>query len=159
MAIIVQLFTQQGAKEAWPLLKPGLSVALMFLAGSVPWLLIATFCSIWGQAYNYLTLTEDMTPVLGIGPTDSNWPEYLRDVKTKWQAWHKAAISAFKIGTLTFVVGTGLLIWTFIGWRTFGVFLGSVVVSLVFLARSRPRGRATERKANYHDLGPVKPSA
>lgn len=107
VTIVVQLLIQPEARQTGDLLHLGLT----FLAVSIPLFLASTAFAIWGQAYNYLSLTSDVKELMIFDhtPSQQEWKKYLDASHTIWQKWHTSTLILYYIGSITFVTGVDFI--------------------------------------------------
>jgi hypothetical protein len=144
MTIIVQLFIRNDARETWP---PhlGLFLGLMFLAVSVPLFMSATIYAIWGQQYTYHHLTQEVREILNIDLDIKDLHKHGRELNAKWHMWHMAAITMFTVGVITFALGTGILLLTFIGIVTATLFFLTIGVAFFCGYLLRRKGKRIDK--------------
>ena len=132
--IITSLFVESKSNPSspWPPPNQGLFWGLTILAVSVPLFLTSTIFAIWGQAYNYQYLTEDVRKVLRIELADCALNNYLQTLEDKWQIWHISAVLTFTLGTVAFVLGTAILLSTYIGQLALYIFLSTIGVAVIW---------------------------
>jgi hypothetical protein len=130
VTIIATLLTQANVSKIWPL--PNLFWSLVLLAISAPLLLTSTFFAVRAQAYSYLTLTSEVQNFLKLhAPATFNFDNYVERIYKKWLLWYEAADFAFSLGLLTFVGGTGLLLWNYVGLVGALIFLGITILAII----------------------------
>lgn len=129
VTLIAQVFTRSEANLDGKSPNVWFIVSLIALALSVPLFLHAVSFSIWAQAYNYLDLSEDSRGILDI---TEDWRFYIARLQRKWRKWHHAAIVTFYGGALLFDLGTGILLWYFIGRLAMLLFYAVTVLPLFY---------------------------
>ena len=128
VTIIATLLTQPDVSKIWPLPNP--FWGLVLLAISAPFLLTSAFFGVRAQAYSYLNLTLDVQKFLKLDDPTFNFHDYLERIYKKWLLWYGAADFAFFLGLLTFVGGTGFLLWNYIGLVGVLIFLTIIILAI-----------------------------
>lgn len=128
LTIIATLFTRPDAHLADKTANHPLINALTFLAVAIPFYVSATVFAMWGQAYKYLDLTQDTRAAINIQEAAD---AYIFRVFRRWRMWHRAAISAFYLGTLCFLIGICILLKLFIGSPVQEWFIGIWIATTV----------------------------
>jgi hypothetical protein len=113
---LFSLFMQSKDNHSWPPSpNQALFWGLIILTISIPMFLSSAIFAVWGQAYNYQSVTEkEVRDFLNI--QDSDKDKYMKDLYDKWFGWHQASNLTFFIGVFAFFIGTGILLWILIEW-------------------------------------------
>jgi hypothetical protein len=147
MVTLASVAVQSNIKQMWSPLNFGLVLGVLCLSASIPLLIVATFFAIWGQAFTYQSLTEEVRDLMGITLEGDDLRAYLAEKELLWLRFHRDAVIAIVFGAIAFLIGIGSLVWSLLG-TVVGLCFGFVtVVTVIWLWYET--GFRSSRKAGH----------